>query len=163
MSEDLSGLNLVELLARLEPVPEPLPISLWPQTAGWIWLGLVLTAAAAWLLYRWIAARRAEAYRRAALRDVAAAGSDPAVLAEVLRRTALAAFPRGQVAALYGEAWLAFLDETSGGTAFRQGPGRAFATAPYRMTTAQPGLAALAADWIRRHRRPRPVKRRERR
>lgn len=163
MSKDLSDLNLVELLARLEPVPEPPPIPLWPQTAGWIWLGLALTAAAAGLLYRWIAARRADAYRRAALRDVAAAGDDPAVLAEVLRRTALAAFPRGQVAALYGEAWLAFLDETAGGTAFRQGPGRAFATAPYRTTTAQPELAALAADWIRRHRGPRAVRRRERR
>ncbi|WP_119168161.1 DUF4381 domain-containing protein [Algihabitans albus] len=162
MSEDLSGLNLVELLERLEPVPEPPPIPLWPQTAGWIWLGLALTAAAAWLLYRWIAAHRAEAYRRAALREVAAAGDDPAVLAEVLRRTALAAFPRAKVAALYGEAWLAFLDETCDGTAFRRGAGRAFAVAPYATTAPQPGLAPVAADWIRRHRRPKSGIRRKR-
>ena len=44
MTEDLAGLTLVELLDLLEPVVEPPPVPLWPQTQGWIWLGLAVAA-----------------------------------------------------------------------------------------------------------------------
>ena len=154
MSEDLSKLNLIELLDLLEPVPEPPPVSLWPQTEGWIWLGVIAAVGAAWLIRRWLMARRADAYRRAALKEIAAAGDDPAVLAEIVRRAALAAFPRAQVAGTYGEDWLAFLDRSYDGTGFSEGPGRALASAPYAPAANAPGLAALAAEWVRRHSRP---------
>lgn len=151
MSEDLSKLNLVDLLDRLEPIPEPPAVSFWPQTAGWIWavLGLV---GLAFVCIRWgLRIHRASAYRRAALRELAAAGSDPAAIAHVIRRTALAAFERSRVAALHGEAWLAFLDRSYGGNGFQNGPGRIIASAPYRDAPETGGLADLAADWIRCH------------
>jgi len=155
MSEDLSRLTLVDLLDLLEPVPEPPQVSLWPQTAGWIWLGLAVACVAAWLGRRWLATRRANAYRRAALKAIAAAGDDPVALAEIVRRAALAGYPRAEVAGLYGEDWLAFLDEAYGGTGFREGPGRLLAVAPYTSARRAPDLASLVAEWVRHHYRPR--------
>lgn len=154
MSEDISKLNLVELLELLEPVPEPPPVSLWPQTQGWIWLGIIVAAVVVWLLRRWISTRRANAYRRAALGEIVAAGNDPTAIATILRRAALAAYPRTEIAGLYGEDWLRFLDRTYGGTGFCEGPGRAFAVAPYAPPSQASGLAPLAGEWVRRHRRP---------
>ena len=159
MSEDLSKLTLVELLDLLEPAPEPSPISLWPQTGGWVLLAIALAAGVSWLLYSWLRHRRANAYRRAALREVAAAGEDPVALAGILRRTALAAFPRTEVAGLYGDDWLGFLDRSYGGSAFSQGPGRVLVVAPYVPTEGSPELAKLAGAWIRQHRRGRGGKR----
>ncbi|MGI9437169.1 MAG: DUF4381 domain-containing protein [Geminicoccaceae bacterium] len=152
MSDDLSTMNLVELLDLLEPVPEPPAVPLWPETVGWIWLGIVLIAGLAWLVRRWLLDHRANAYRRAALKEVALAGDDASAVAEVLRRTAIAAFPRAKTAGLYGEDWLAFLDRTYGGTGFSKGPGRVIASAPYRSVNDNEDLAPLATAWVRRHR-----------
>ena len=155
MSEDLSRLNLVELLDLLEPVPEPPPISFWPQTAGWI--GIILAAGAVWVARCWLVRRRANAYRRAALNEIDAAGNDPAVLAQILRRTALAAYSRAEVAALHGEPWLDFLDKAYGGSEFRNGPGNVVATAPYSPVDEAQDLAPLAAEWVRHHHRSESV------
>jgi hypothetical protein len=151
MTPDLQGLNLIELLDLLEPAPEPPPVSLMPQTAGWIWLGLALLAGLALLIRAVLRHRRANAYRRAGLAALAGAGDDPARIAPVLRRTALAGFPRTEVAGLTGADWLAFLDRTLPGAGFTDGPGRVLAEAPYREVPAPPGLAALARRWIRSH------------
>ena len=154
MSEDLSTLNLVQLLNLLEPVPEPPPISLWPETTGWIWLGVALVAGLAFAIRLWIGRWRANAYRRAALQELAAAGNDASAIAEILRRTALSAYPRTDVAGLCGEDWLAFLDRTYGGTEFSNGHGQVIATLPYRATTdGEVDLAPLVIQWVRRHQR----------
>lgn len=154
MNEDLTDLTLVELLDLLEPVLEPAPISMWPQTIGWVVLGLAVVVAAGWGVYRWISARRADAYRRTALAEIAAAADDPATLAAIVRRTALAAYPRGQVAGLHGDAWLAFLDATGGDLAFTEGSGRYIAAAPYRPYGPDPELTEAVRGWVRQHRRP---------
>lgn len=154
MTEDLAKLGLIELLDLLEPVPDPPSVSMWPQTGGWIVVCGVLVVTGAWLVWRIVRNRRANAYRRAALREIELAGDEVAALAGILRRTALAAFPRAEVAGLYGEAWLAFLDRSYGGNAFQEGPGRAFALAPYVPSRAEEPLAPLASEWVRRHRPP---------
>lgn len=157
MEDDLNKLNLVELIELLEPAPEPPPVSMLPQTVGWLWLALVLLAFGTLAWRAWQRKRAAEAYRAAALRELDKAGADPARIAEVLRRAALGAFPRAEVAGLHGADWLAFLDRTGGGSAFRTGPGQAIATAPYRPGApadgVADGLADAAAGWIRHHRR----------
>lgn len=153
MSEDLSTLNLVDLIDRLEPVPEPaVTIAFWPQTAGWLWVLAAAIGLGAWGLRYVLRKRHANAYRREALRDLASAGSDPTAIARVVRRTALAGFGRTRVASLHGEAWLAFLDRSYGGIGFRDGPGSLLASAPYRGSSANDGLADVAAEWIQRHR-----------
>lgn len=152
MNEDLSQLDLIELLQRLEPIAEPAPVSLWPQTAAWVWAGLVLLLILAWGLRRWLLTRRANAYRRAALAEIAASDRDPVKLAAILRRTALAAFPRTRVAGLHGEDWLEFLDRSYGGQGFCNGPGRALASIPYSETEIPPDLEPLVVEWIQQHR-----------
>ncbi|MEP5514867.1 MAG: DUF4381 family protein, partial [Bauldia litoralis] len=80
MSDDIP-LNLVDYLDMLEQPPAPASVSLWPQTGGWIWLGLALLALVAWGVLRWRRRRRQSLYRRQALREVAAAPHDAAAIA----------------------------------------------------------------------------------
>lgn len=151
MTEDLSGLDLVGLLGLLKPVPEPQPVSLFPQTVGWLVVGALLLALAGWRLWKAYAHYRANAYRRQALSEVARCNDDPARLAEVLRRTALAAYPRNEVARLHGADWLAFLDRTYGGTGFSGGSGSVLAVAPYQKAHTDPNATVLVQTWIRTH------------
>jgi hypothetical protein len=76
-------------------------------------------------------------------------------LSLLVRRTALAAFPREKIAPLAGEEWLAFLDRSFAGTGFSDGPGRLLASAPYSpMSPGERQLAALVEltdRWIRGH------------
>lgn len=145
--------SLVELIDRLVEPTAPAPVSMAPQTAGWLAIAVAVALALAWLSWRRWRRWRADAYRRAALAELAAVGDDPSAIAAIIRRTALAAWPRREVAGLCGTDWLRFLDATGGSGAFTAGPGAALATAPYlRSATSASGLNALAARWIRTHR-----------
>lgn len=151
-AEEFEGKNLVELLDMLEPVPLPPAISMWPDTQGWIWLGLAVLAVIFLAVWRWRAARNANAYRRAALLELAGSGDDPVAIADVLRRTALSAYPRQKVAGLAGDDWLTFLDAGYSGQGFASDTGRAMLSAPYRADpTPISGLTTLARDWVQRH------------
>lgn len=151
-------------LARLVDIPVPPLPGLWPQTpASLILIALVtigLVLAVAWLAIR----RHRNRYRRAALAELAATermlsgdtqrGRIAVALADLVRRTALAAFARETVVPLQGTAWLAFLDRSYSGTAFSSGPGRVLAEAPYRPNVAPDDPAALVGlvrQWIRKH------------
>jgi hypothetical protein len=75
-------------------------------------------------------------------------------LAELLKRVALVAYPRLQVASLSGIEWLRFLDETVGTTDFSVGPGQQLVRIYDRAISApSPELLQLARHWIRQHRR----------
>jgi hypothetical protein len=150
-------------LAALIDIPLPQEVSLWPQT--WpLRIAIVLIATAAVLaIWRFVHRFRANRYRREALAELEgisrASGGLPdqtaTRLSVLLRRTALAAFPRETVAPLAGTAWLAFLDRSYDGQEFSQGVGRLLISAPYRR--AVPGddeaeaLVGVARRWIRRH------------
>ena len=152
MNSDLEGKNLVELLDMLEPVPDPAPISLIPQTPGWVVLGIVVLGLIFWIARRITSRRQARAYRRAALVELAGANDDVARIATVLRRTALAGFPRAEVAGLTGVDWLNFLDQSYDGKGFSGDAGQVLLTAPYRENTADPAFTDLARKWITTHR-----------
>ncbi len=154
MSDDLSGLSLVELYDRLVMPDAPVAVSLWPQTAGWVWLGLGLLVALAVIGRVATLRHRARAYRRAALVALERAGDDPAAIADILRRTALAGFPRRDVAGLSGDAWLGFLDASAPAAGFSgTEAGRILASAPYRDQPPHSDLPRMAAAWVRTHRR----------
>lgn len=109
-------------LRSLHDIAVPPPVSWMPQT--WGWAAVAAIASALLLLFAFRAARRfrRNAYRREALRrldeiegGMASPGNrDHAVraLAALLKRTALAAWPRTDVAALTGADWARFLDDT---------------------------------------------------
>lgn len=153
MSEEFEGLNLVELLDLLEPLPAPDPVSWAPQTVGWVWASLLLVVGGLLVARLVVRQRRTNAYRAAARAELASVGDDPVQVALILRRAALAGFPRSDVAGLSGDDWLNFLDQSFPGSGFSNGPGRVIAAAPYSPQPAPvPGLNRLAADWVRQHR-----------
>lgn len=112
--------------------------------------GLLMVAA---LLGLWMALRRrrrathAHALLAQIERQRARAPTDPAwliALSELLRRTALARYPREAVAGLTGRAWLAFLDSHGGGSAFSAAAGQWLLEGPYRAQVALPDAQAVA-------------------
>ncbi|SLN37605.1 hypothetical protein PSA7680_01821 [Pseudoruegeria aquimaris] len=154
MAEEVT--SLAGMIDTLNDVAPPAPISMLPQTGGWIVAAVAAAALLAWLALRLRRRRRAEAYRRAARAEFAAlAPADLAGAEVLLRRTAIAAYGRARVAGLQGEAWLAFLEETCPGAGFRSEAGRALAAAPYApdATGHADAARALAGHWITGHRR----------
>jgi hypothetical protein len=157
-------------LAQLRDWHLPDPIQWWPPAPGWWISAALLLAVLLWVAgVRWRRHRRRGAVARSALRELAALQADVradgdtrafvAGLSRLLRRFALARFPREQVAGLTGDSWLAFLDANGGGGGFRRGPGRALADLAYgaRRDGDSPlnpdALAELAETWIRANRR----------
>jgi Ca-activated chloride channel family protein len=150
-------------VAGLIDIPLPPSIGLWPET----WTSRITVAGALvalvvsmiWMVHR----RWVNRYRREALAEldrIVQPVSDPVQLAQnlamLVRRTALAAFPRQQVVQLTGPAWLAFLDRTYGGTEFSQGAGRSLEIAAYRPVGSardrdQRLLIELVRRWIKAH------------
>lgn len=151
MSDETQPVTLVDLLDQLIQPDEPAAISMIPQTAGWIVLAVIAVAALGWGIWGWLRHHRANAYRRAALAELKQVGDDPVAIAAILRRTALAAYPRTSVASLSGAAWLAFLDATGGGDTFRSGAGQPLAQAPYHPVGPSSALSQAAVQWVRRH------------
>jgi hypothetical protein len=154
-------------LARLHDIVIPQAISYAPTTIGWYIVGALLLMVIAWLAAYMIRRRRASRYRREALAELTrierrVQGTDGGEaltdLDVLLKRVALAAYPRVDVASLSGEAWLRFLDRSANTTQFSTGHGRALADLPYatagdRRTAGADGLAlaAVARAWIRNH------------
>lgn len=165
----MSNLVPPDTSAALQPLRElPLPtaVSYAPQTIGWLFVAVLLIAVLG--AFAWRAWRRYERarYRREALAELArleANLNDDATRAAALagigpliKRTALAAAPRAQVASLSGAAWLAYL-RTHG--AFDDESGALLYTASYapaaRVATISPQqaqrLARAARGWIESH------------
>ena len=147
----------------VEVVP-PAAISWLPQTAGWRWLGLLLLGVV--LYHGWKALRRwyRNRYRREAaakLRRLQVEGERPPGLEEVnqlLKRTALAAWPRHQVASLSGADWGEFLNRQCPQPPFSQLQIALLGEGIYRMTPLDPDtgreLLAASLTWVREHRNP---------
>ena len=162
MSE-LDDLTLPELLDRLADLSVPEPVPYTPETIGWWVLAAIVTAIAAATTFVTWRRRRSNRYRRAALRELndirenlQAAGKTSRALSEaatLVRRTALAVYPREEVTHLHGEAWAEFLTSSAGRDL---GPGvEGLVKGPYA-----PSLPERATDdsmkaarvWIEAHR-----------
>lgn len=152
MSEDLSTLNLVELYDQLIAPSAPPNVSMMPQTVGWAWLAGIVAVLAGFGLRWWVLKRKANAYRRAGLLALGDCGNDPTMIATLLRRTALAAFPRATVAGLTGDTWLKFLDKSLGQPLFAgTEAGCVLTRAPYAGGGPSDALASAARVWIKKH------------
>ncbi len=151
---------------QLRDIHLPPPPPFWPPAPGWWIVAAVLLALAAWGSHAAWRRLRLQRQRRhlmdvlARLESGLVAERSPQALMQVsvlLRRLALGRFPRAQVAALTGPAWLRFLDESGGRGRFADGPGRILGSGPYQRALPDdsdvPGLIALVREWVDRHSR----------
>jgi hypothetical protein len=133
-------------LANLRDIAVPPDVSFWPPAPGWWAVGAAVAVAAGLAIAAAVRHWRRNAYRREALRALETAGAHD--ISGILKRAALAAFPREQVASLNGAAWLAFLDRT-GGTAFAD---TALLALTYGGSGDRDAVVAQARRWLAHHR-----------
>jgi hypothetical protein len=162
MNTDATSLN------RLHDIILPAPAPWWPPAPGWYWvLGFLLVLLLV-LVLRFFLHWQRNRYRREALKELAgyeSAPQDPkersgavTALAELLKRTALSAWPREEVASLTGTPWLEFLDQTAKMKFFSEDAGAVLEQVSYNPRASLPdanGVSALVRQvrvWIRRHR-----------
>lgn len=149
-------------LDNLRDIVLPPPAPWLPPAVGWRIIAAALAAAAVIALWRAVRRWRANAYRREALRRlgaVDASGESPASAAAdllaILKRAALAAYPRAAVANLTGPQWAGFLDDTGGTKDFTAGPARDLWPLAYGAPAGGADLGGAfdaARRWLRRHR-----------
>lgn len=106
-------------LKSLADIALPSPVSYMPQTWGWAALAILILLGLMALLLFWLRRWNANRYRREALAELdalvhqSAAATDGAdfqqKLAEIVKRTALAAWSRETVASLSGTEWAKFI------------------------------------------------------
>lgn len=137
-------------LSNLPDIVLPPAIPLWPPAPGWWIAGAVAAAALALAAAAALLVWRRNAYRRAALAELD--NADPSRFSEILKRSALAAWPREDVAALSGPAWRSFLDRTGRTRAFTTGPGRNLDTLAFGGGGDVDAVREAARQWLRRHR-----------
>ena len=144
---------------QLRDIHMPADAPFWPPAPGW-WLLLVLlaaaVAAASWRLSRLLRARRRRARITAELERLRGVRCGPELAASVsalLKRAALGRYPREQVAALTGRAWLDFLDRTGGDGAFSGAAGSILADGVYapRRDCDADALLDIAGRWLGRN------------
>ena len=141
MPQDAASLqNLRDIV-----VPEPPP--LWPPAPGvWVLMVIALAVLIA-LTLTWWRARARNAYRRAGLALLENARTAREINI-ILKRVALAVWPRPEIAPLYGDEWAAFLDGSCSRTRFTT-----LGTVEDHFEPS-PELHRLASTWIRHHRAP---------
>ncbi|WP_087000654.1 DUF4381 domain-containing protein [Rhizobium sullae] len=155
-------------LRQMADIVLPQPVSMMPATWGWAALTGVVALVLAYALWRWLRRHAQNRYRRDALADLAALeariGGDAerlqalAMLPAIVKRTALAVWPREQVASLSGREWGEFLRAHAGKAQIDAGSYHFFAETEYRLS-ARPSLNdaaarrvfAAARQWIEAH------------
>lgn len=154
-------------LEQLHDIIEPAAISPWPPAAGfWFLLALLLLWLSAIALTLWQRHRR-NRYRRLAVAQLQALssqldkGDQPshviAAIGELLKRTALVAYPRQQVASLSGSDWLQFLNHSAATDAFSSDTARLLTHSAYQRAQPPPSgrqtraIIDAAHHWIDHH------------
>ena len=126
-------------------IPDAPPI--WPLAPGaWVTLGMIgfVLLIVAWRIHT---TRRRNAYRKAGLVLLCGAATVQDV-SVILKRVALAVFPREQVASLYGDDWAAFMHKTCPRQNFEE------LVKSDASAASDERLVAIASTWIRHHRVP---------
>lgn len=131
-------------LQNLHDIVVPTAPGWWPFAAG-LWVAIVIVALALLFVgYRFYRNWKRNSYRRAGLLLLPDVATEYEV-SVVLKRVALAAYPREQVASLFGAEWVAFLQQTCSRSTFKDD----FAREQNRAVS--PELMAAAAAWIKHH------------
>ena len=141
-------------LNKLHDFYQPPPPSWTPQTIGWYVVFAFMGLLILWMMIHRIRNWLRNRYRRNALRELAFLQPDQ--FSTLLKRTALAAWPREKVASLSGDAWLQFLNESGKSDLFLRKPGSRIEEIALRSETLssedEQALRKPTAKWIRSHR-----------
>jgi len=148
-----------EQMWGLKELAHPDAIPFFPQTAGWLVVALVTLALFAWLAWRWRKRWLHNAYRREALASIDAMHADSSGAAQlpfILRRSALAAYERRDVAGLRGAEWTGWLNESAGRELFTGDAALTLDRLAYGREPIEPAeiepLLAASRNWVRLHR-----------
>jgi hypothetical protein len=159
------------MIEGLHEIALPEMVSYMPRTVGWLIVAVLLLALGTWIAHRWKRFRRANRYRGLALKRLAELERGFAVaqqrigaltaVPQLVKRVALEAYPRKDVASLSEKSWLEFLDESYGGTGFTEGPGRLLPVLSYVSPVAVQNirdkaileLMELLKRWVKKHHR----------
>ncbi|MGI9199764.1 MAG: DUF4381 domain-containing protein [Woeseiaceae bacterium] len=154
------GLQLSQLMDLMHDLVRPEPVVWTPQTIGWAVIVVWALTVVAILLWHSIRRWRRNRYRREALQELKSLQSQQdldeqgvaAGIATILKRTALAAYDRPQVADLYGQAWADFLCESAANDAIVRRHAVAISNAAYAKEANGAELFAPVRRWIKVHR-----------
>lgn len=145
-------------LDRLHDPLLPPEVAWWPPAPGWYVVIAVLLCIVLAFSIRAVSRYRANAYRRAALRRLQSMDHNPAAIAEVLRRTALAIAPRTEIASMNSGEWVDWLTARSN-SPIPDSVRAQLTTGIYAHPGTELGdvsaLREFAAHWITQHRPPR--------
>jgi hypothetical protein len=144
-------------LDSLHDFYQPPPPSFWPQTIGWYIVFAIASLLLLWFVVHQVRGWRKNRYRREALNELA--HIEVTELSALLKRTALSAWPREEVAVLSGPAWLKFLDGSTPKPLFENAPANRIEEitfTPMELSReAQSSLRNASAAWIKQHKPPR--------
>ena len=153
-------------LQNLNDIVVPGPVGWWPPAPGWYVVGGIALITLLVLSLRWWRRWQGNRYRRQALAELAlirgqASGDSLRQLPDLLKRAALSAWPREEVAALTGLAWHRFLDESADMDGFCSGAGDTLEQLAYAGSgESLPAEAKVqqvldaSASWLKNHLRP---------
>lgn len=133
MSDQEQGKYTAELFGSdrmwgLKELSVPEPVSWWPQTTGWYIVFAIALAALGWIILKQYQRYQHNQYRRDAFAQLKIMESEPAKIGELpflLRRAALSATARTDVAGLRGNDWIEWLNTSAGKELFREEDARA--------------------------------------
>lgn len=149
-----------QLLQEMHGIIVPAAVGWWPPAPGWWMLATLLLAAVIALavaLHKW---RQRNAYKHAALTmlDELRGYADEDLANEtnrLLKRVALVAFPaeRALINQLFGDAWVAWLNQSSGKSLFTGNCAEALAHGTYRsaLPCSREELLACTRRWLVDH------------
>lgn len=154
------GLQLSQLMDLMHDLVRPEPVVWTPQTIGWAVIIVWALTVVVILLWHSVQRWRRNRYRREALLalselegqkglDTQAVAS---AIATILKRTALAAYGRPQVADLYGQEWADFLCESAANDAIVRQHAVAISNAAYAKEADGAELMIPVRRWIKVHR-----------
>jgi cbb3-type cytochrome oxidase subunit 3 len=160
-------MNESDPLSQLRDIQLPEAVGLWPPAPGW-WLLAIFVVVIVIVCVVWrYRQRQRNRYRYQSASELAEAwryyqnnqlAKDYLLhLTQLLKRTAMTAYPALKVNNLHGQAWLVFLDDTHSGNKqdFTSGVGKSLSDLPYQRTVDQVDLEPLhllCLHWLRHHR-----------
>lgn len=156
-------------LQNLNDIVLPEVVDWWPLAPGWYLLFGILLIAVSWFGYRSLKRWHNDHYRRAALKELGVLTADiqnqetrDSSLRQIpilLKRTALSAYPRSQVASLSGKDWHVFLNSKLRTPLFTESTAHTLDRISYTRgdlreidTQAVTTLLLASRQWLKHHR-----------